>query len=177
LSDGIFDISFRLSYEIMPVYLEQFGGISLVEIGFLGSFFAIAMMFTPIISGKFSDRFGERVPIAMGFFLSFLAFANFLFANSYIGFAITWIVFGLGVGVLSPAYQSLISKIVPQKMLGTFTGLFRGSLGVVSLFAPWLGSQLWDMFSPRTPFIVTTIMIAFTVPIVWLKFILPENRK
>jgi hypothetical protein len=37
---------------------------------------------------------------------------------------------------MSPAYQSLISKAVPEKMLGTAFGFLQTSLGVVSLPAP-----------------------------------------
>ena len=67
----------------------------------------------------------------------------FLQVSAFLGFAVCWIVFGIGVGLLSPAYQSLVSKVVPQKMLGTFTGLFRSSLGLISLPATYLGARLW----------------------------------
>lgn len=41
-------------------------------------------------------------------------------------------VFGLGVGCLMPAYDSLISKVVPEDRRGLAYGLFGTSLGLLS---------------------------------------------
>jgi MFS family permease len=176
VTDGVRDIAFRLSGELQPLYLEQVAGISVEQIGILGSIFSIAMMFTPILSGKMIDKYGERVPISMGFGLVFVAFMIFLQVSTFWGFATTWIVFGIGVGLLSPAYQSLVSKVVPQKMLGTFTGLFRSSLGIISLPAPYIGARLWETFSPKVPFTITAIAAAITIIPTWLYFIVPVEK-
>ena len=175
VTDGVRDIAFRLSGELQPLYLDQVAGISVEQIGILGSIFSIAMMFTPILSGRISDKYGERVPISIGFLMVFGAFMIFLQVNAFIGFAITWVVFGIGVGLLSPAYQSLISKVVPQKLLGVFTGMFRSSLGLISLPAPWVGAQLWERFSPRLPFFITAIVALVTVIPTWFKFKVPDK--
>ena len=175
VTDGVRDIAFRLSNELQPLYLEQVAGISIEQIGILGSIFSVAMMLTPIISGRISDKYGERVPITLGFSMVFVAFMIFLQVNAFMGFAITWVIFGVGVGLLSPAYSSLISKVVPQKMLGTFSGLLRGSIGLISLPAPWLGAQLWERFSPRLPFIITATFSLITVIPTWFKFKVPEK--
>lgn len=173
ITDGVRDIAFRLSGELQPLYLEQIAALPIAQIGLLGSIFSIAMMFTPILSGRFSDKYGERVPISIGFVLIFVAFMVFLKASAFLGFAVTWVIFGTGVGLLSPAYQALISKVVPQKSLGIFTGMFRSSLGLISLPAPWLGAQLWERFSPQLPFIITAIIALMTVIPTWLKFKIP----
>lgn len=175
LTDGVRDIAFRLSGELQPLYLEQVAGITVEQIGLLGSVFSIAMMFTPILSGKMVDKYGERVPISLGFLLVFGAFMIFLQVGTFIGFAICWVVFGIGVGLLSPAYQSLVSKVVPQDMLGTFTGLFRSSLGLLSLPAPYIGARLWERFSPKLPFIITSIAALVTIIPSWLFFKVPED--
>jgi len=175
VTDGVRDTAFRLSGELQPLYLEQVAGITVEQIGILGSIFSIAMMFTPILSGKMVDKYGERVPISLGFLLVFCAFMIFLQVSAFVGFAITWIVFGIGVGLLSPAYQSLISKVVPQKMLGTFSGLFRSSLGLISLPAPYIGALLWETFSPKLPFIITSIAALITIIPTWLFFKVPDE--
>ena len=176
ITDGVRDIAFRLSGELQPLYLEQIAGIPLIQIGLLGSIFSIGMMFTPILSGRISDKFGERVPISLGFLMIFFAYLIFLQVSDFIGFAITWAFFGVSVGLLSPAYQSLISKVVPQKNLGIFTGMFRSSLGLISLPAPYIGAQLWERFNPRLPFIITAILSLISVIPAWFKFKLPDEE-
>ena len=175
ITDGVRDIAFRLSSELEPIYLERVGGISVEQIGLLGSTFSIAMMFTPILSGRIADRFGERVPISIGFGLVSLGYFTLLQSEVYLGFVLAWVIFGIGVGLLSPAYQSLISKVVPKDLLGTFTGLFRSSLGLISLPAPWVGAQLWERFSPRLPFSLTALVSLLTIIPTWFKFKLPSS--
>lgn len=173
ITDGVRDVAFRLSNELQPLFLEQEIGLSLEQIGLLGSFFSIAMMFTPILSGRIADRYGERVSISGGFLVVFAAYVVFLRAQAYPAFVLTWALFGAGVGLLSPAYQSLISKVVPRHSLGTFTGLFHSSLGFISLPAPWVGAQLWERFSPRLPFQITAAVALVTILPTWFKFRLP----
>jgi MFS family permease len=176
ITDGVSDIAFRLSEQLQPIYLEQLAGIPLIQIGFLGSIFSLSMMVTPIISGRISDKYGERVPISLGFLMIFFAYMVFIQVSDFIGFAITWAIFGVSVGLLSPAYQSLVSKVVPQEKLGIFTGMFRSSLGLISLPAPWLGAQLWERFNPRVPFIITALLALVSVIPTWFKFKLPEGE-
>jgi MFS family permease len=171
--DGVSDIAFRLSWELQPLYLEKIAGISIQQIGLLGSINGIATMFVPMLSGRVTDRHGERVPIVSGFLMIFGAFMVFLQARTFAAFALSWIAFGIGNGFLGPAYQSLISKVVPARLLGTFSGVFDSSRGFVSLPAPWLGAQLWERFSPRLPFAATAIASLVVLPPIWLKFWVP----
>lgn len=170
VTDGVRDVAFQLSSQLQPLYLEQIGGLSLQQIGSLGAIFAGASMISPIVSGRMSDRYGERVPISLGFSLVFMGIVIFLQSDDFIGFALAWAVFGIGVGLLSPAYSSLISKVIPKNRLGIFTGVFRGSIGFISLPAPWLGAQLWERFSPRLPFYITAGVALITIIPTWLKF-------
>ena len=176
ITDGVSDIALRLSQELQPLFLEQIAGIPIIQIGFLASIFSIAMMITPILSGRISDKFGERVPISLGFLMTFFAYLIFLRAGDFMGFAVTWAVLGVGIGLLSPAYQSLVSKVVPQENLGIFTGMFRSSLGLISLPAPYIGAKLWERYSPRVPFMITAILALISVFPVWFKFKIPDEE-
>lgn len=175
VTDGVADIAFRMSGELQPLYLDQLFGITVTQIGLLGSINAIAGMFVPLLSGKLVDKYDERLPLISGFLLIFAALLLFLRADSFLTFAVSWTVFGFGGGMLGPAYQSLISKAVPAKMLGTFSGVFHSSLGFISLPAPWIGAQLWERIGPQAPFIITAAAaLLITVPI-YFKFRLPDK--
>jgi MFS family permease len=173
ITDGVHDTAFRLSDQLQPIYLQQIGGLTLAQIGLLGSFFSAAMMLTPLLSGKLADRYGERVPISAGFLIISGSIALFLVAKSYPAFILVWILAGCGDGLLSPAYQSLISKVVPSESLGAFNGVFYSSVGFIALPAPWIGAQLWERYSPRLPFFITMLFCFLSVIPIWLKFKLP----
>lgn len=170
ITDGVRDIAFSLSWRLMPVYLEDIAGLNLQQIGWLWSIFGIAMMITTIPAGWFADKFGERIAIALGFFLEFVALLLLINVDTFIGFAGAWAVFGVGVGLLSPAYQSLLSKVLPERILGTGFGLIHASLGIFSLPAPAIGSFLWKTISPQAPFYITAVFALITVIPAWLKF-------
>ncbi len=170
ITDGVRDIAFSMSFRLMPIYLEDIGGMSLQQIGWLTSFFGIASMVTTIPAGWFADRFGERIAIAMGFFLEFVAMLLLINVNSFAGFASVWAVFGVGVGLMSPAYQSLLSKVLPERLRGTGFGLIHASLGIFSLPAPAIGSLLWKAINPQAPFYITAIFALLTIIPAWFKF-------
>jgi MFS family permease len=175
ITDGVGDVAWRLSDQLFPLYLNEEIGMTVVQIGILEAVFGIAMMSATLPAGWLSDKIGERITIMLGFFFVFLGFVVFIQSQDIIGVAIAWAVFGLGVGALVPPYESIVSKAVPENMRGTAFGLFRTSLGVVSLPAPWIGAQLWERYNPKLPFQITAISTLITIVIVWFKFKLPGN--
>ena len=176
LTDGIRDVAFSMSFTLIPIYLQDFGGMSIQQIGWLESIFGIFMMLTTIPAGWLADRKGHRLPIVLGFLLEFLAMMAFIRVSDFTGYALAWAMFGLGVGLMSPAYQSLISKAVPEKVLGTAFGFLQTSLGVVSLPAPWIGAQLWERVSPRFTFTLTAFAGLLAIIPVYFKFKLPDDN-
>ncbi|MEJ2263309.1 MAG: MFS transporter [Anaerolineales bacterium] len=175
VTDGVRDIAFAMSFNLMPLYLQDIGGLSIQQIGWMESVFGVFMMLITVPAGWLADKRSERLAIVMGFVLQFLALLTFLRVSSFIGYMAAWALLGLGVGMMSPAYQSLISKAVPEKLRGTAFGLFSTSLGVVSLPAPAIGAQLWERVSPRFPFSITAWLGLLAVLPVWLKFKLPAK--
>jgi len=174
LTDGVRDVAFALSFNLMPIYLEDIGGLSLQQIGWLNSVFGLFVMLTTIPAGWLADKRGERLSIAAGFLFISLGIVLLIQAGTFVSFAAAWAVFGIGVGMVTPAYQSLISKAVPERLRGTAFGLFSTSLGLISLPAPTIGAQLWGAFGPRAPFAITAAAALFCIFPVWAKFRLPS---
>jgi MFS family permease len=175
ITDGVRDIAFALSGNLMPLYLETIGGMTYQQIGWLGSVFGICMMLVNVPAGWLADKKGERIGIVLGFLLEAAAMGLFVSTSGFVGYAFTWALFGVGVGLMSPAYNSLISKAVPEKVRGTAFGLFSTSLGLVSLPSPWIGAQLWERASPRVPFLVTGAAALVSILPAWAKFKLVKD--
>lgn len=162
---------------LLSVFMQEFGKLDLTQIGVTNSVFGLFVMLTTIPAGWLADKAGERIAIALGFLLIGLSIGGLVMLPPAVFwmYATGWALAGVGVGLITPAYQSLISKAVPQHLRGTAFGLFSTSLGLISLPAPWLGAQLWQQVGPRFPFLITaTVSILSIIPI-WLKFKLPEE--
>jgi len=176
ITDGVRDISFALSMNFLTVYMQDFAHLNLTQIGVTNSIFGLMMMAAMIPGGWLADKAGERVGIAIGFFLVGISLTMLVFlpVGPVWQYAVGWSIAGLGVGTLQPAYMSLISKAVPEKVRGTAFGLFSSSIGLVSLPAPMIGGWLWQQVNPRFPFFVTIIVCLLSIIPVWLKFRLPK---
>jgi MFS family permease len=121
-------------------------------------------------AGWLSDKKGERVGIVAGFFLMAVAIAVFLQSRVFAGFAVVWALFGAGEALIGPAYNALISKVVPMHLRGTAFGLFTTSIGLISLPSPYIGALLWEWFAPQVPFYMPLVATLLMLPIMWVKF-------
>jgi MFS family permease len=122
------------------------------------------------------DRISERAVIAIGFLLQGIGLVSMLYSESYAAFILSMLVFGMGTAGLIPAYDSLISKVVPESRRGLAFGLFGTTLGILSLPMPWIGAQLWEQFSPQVPFWFTVTACLISIPIAWLKFVVRDGK-
>jgi MFS family permease len=175
ISDSVRDIAYNMSFQFEPLYLQNLMGLTNSQIGLLASFAALTTMVFMTAAGWLSDKKGERVGIVLGFALSAVGMIIFLTSRNIFGFAVAWIMYGLAHALIGPAYNALISKSVPNKLRGTAFGLFSTSIGVLSLPAPLVGSMLWNRVSPRAPFLVPLIATVLLLPVMWVKFRLPEK--
>jgi MFS family permease len=175
ISDGIGDISYQTAYQFQPLYLENQMGLTKLQIGWLASLSSVTLMLLMTAAGWLSDKKGERVGILSGFTVIVVAMTLFLFARDFAGFAVTWLLFGVGQALIGPAYNSMITKAVPPHLRGTAFGLFSTSVGLVSLPAPLIGGLLWQGVGPRATFLVPIIGHLLMLPIIWFKFRLPPE--
>lgn len=177
ITDGIRDISFSLSNSLIPVYLEGIANLTAQQIGWLSSILGIAMMITSFPAGHLADKRGERLAIALGFGLQSIGFLVFIKSETFLLYAVSYFIIGVGFSLMSPAYQSLLSKVLPQKLRGTGFGLIQSGLGLFSLPAPAIGAKLYADISPTTPFWITAGASLFAIIPAIFKFKLTDKDR
>lgn len=177
ITDGVRDIAWSLSGQLFPIYLEDLKGLTVTQIGVLSSIGSIFTMALMIAGGWLSDKKGERIGIILGWIILISGMCVFLTASSFAMFIVAYSLFGIGEALMAPAYNSLISKAVPEKLRGTAFGLFSTSLGVISLPAPLLGAMMWKKFGPIVPLVIPVIISTLLLPIIWFKFKVPKETQ
>lgn len=175
VADGVVDVSFSISGQFQPIYLQDLMNFSKSQIGMLVSISSALTMVVMLLGGGLSDRLGERVCIAGGGLLVAMGMGLFLLTRDYVWFVVSFGLIGMGSGLLGPAYNSLISKAIPTRLRGTAFILFSTGIGVVSLPAPWIGGILWEQIGPWAPFTVPIAGILVLTPVILLKFVLPKE--
>jgi MFS family permease len=170
ISDGVRDVTFNMAFQLLPLYMQNLMGLSNVEISWLSSIHGLVTMLLLTPAGWLSDKKGERVGLVAGFSLIAAAIAVFLQSRVFAGFAMVWAFFGAGEALIGPAYNALISKVVPMHLRGTAFGLFSTSIGLISLPAPYIGAVLWERFAPQVPFYMPLVATLLMLPVMWVKF-------
>ena len=177
ITDGARDISYTMSFQLLPIYLKDNAGLGYTEIGWLSSISGVAGMLIGIPAGWFADKKGERLSIVIGFVLELIALLLFINMDGFVWYAVIWAMFGMAGAIMSPAYQSLLSKAIPEKMRGTAFGLIDSSLGLFSLPAPAIGAYLWERFSPLFPVKITAGIVLLSILPVALRFKINKKDK
>jgi MFS family permease len=177
ITDAIGDTSYNLTGDLYPIYLSEIGRLTVEQIGLLGSAWGIATILGSFLGGWLTDKRSERTMITFGFVLITLSLVSMVLARSLAAFLGARLLGGFATGLLMPSYDSLISKVIPEDRRGLAFGFFGTSLGILSLPMPWIGAQMWERLGPQAPFWVTALVCAITIPIAWVKFVLPKQDK
>jgi MFS family permease len=176
VTDAVGDTSYNLVGELFPIYLSRVGSLNVEQIGWVNSARGLAIIAASFAAGWLVDKISERAVIVGGFLLQGIAIVSILYADNYAAFITSMLIFGLGTAGLIPAYESLISKVVPESKRGLAFGFFGTTLGILSLPMPWLGAQMWERFTPQTPFWFSVIACLISMPIAWFKFVIKDNQ-
>ncbi len=174
--DGVRDVAFKMSFDLMPIYLREIGELTKQDIGLLDGMFGVALTLTTLPAGWLVDRTSERVGITLGLIFMIVSRLIFAVATAFWGYGMSWIILGLGGGLLDPAASALIAKGVPRKVRGLTYGLVATSLGILSLPAPWIGSQVWQRVNPRAPFLLTIVLAALVIIPAWFKLVIKPTH-
>lgn len=99
--------SFDITSAIWVLYLG-YKGMNLVEIGLLEGIFHITGFLSEIPTGALADLFGRKKSMIIGRMTSLLSVIIMLFSNSFIGFAIGFILSAWGYNLNSGSEEALV---------------------------------------------------------------------
>ncbi|HNB54902.1 MAG TPA: MFS transporter, partial [Anaerolineales bacterium] len=166
--DACDDIARALLEVYQPLYLNAVG-LSIAQIGLIGSLASAAMLVSPTLAGWLVDRYGPKVPLSLASSLAGVATLLFIFARTFRGFALAWSATGLTAGLSMTAFDTLISQAVPEQQRGLAYGLFQTAQGLFALPVPLLGAWLYTG-APHAPFLGAGVALGIGAWIAWRKF-------
>src|SRR5690606_24118848 len=130
LHDGLTDVL----YVLLPVIAQTFG-LTYAQIGFIRSANKAALALFQLPAGMLAERYGERMPLALGTACAGLAFVALGFASGSAALLAALFFAGLGSAVQHPLSSSIISHAYPvdgrRIALGTYN--FAGDVGKVGM--------------------------------------------
>ncbi|MBI4334380.1 MAG: MFS transporter [Chloroflexi bacterium] len=167
---GIFGIAMNLvlAHQVVFVvdqgYSPAFGALVL---SLYGVFYGLGNLL-----GFLSDRFGREVTATIGLTL---AASGVLMLILNRGDQTPWLMyaygllFGLGLGIVSPSVSASIADIFQGKNFGLIVGLVSMGFGIGGSVSPWLGGKIFDMWGTYLPaFYLVMVWLAVAAISIWM---------
>jgi MFS family permease len=154
----------RMVFDFLSLYalkVLEFTNTQLGLVTTVGGFISIVLSMP---AGMLSDRIGRKPMILLTRTISPLAYFGVtqvatypqyfavMFVNS-IGNALG----GGGMYAGGPAWNALLSEIVPREQLATVMGTIGTISGLMAIPSPVVGGWLWDEYDPKMPFFVSLV--------------------
>jgi DHA1 family multidrug resistance protein-like MFS transporter len=175
ITDGVYDIASRLSFDLMPVYLSDIADLSKQAIGLMDGIHGLAWVVASPLAGILVDKTSERFSVVNGLFLLILSRLVFALATGFWGFTFSWILLGLGGAVMNPALNALVAKSVPSRLRGLTYAFLVTSVSLIALPFPWIGSLFWNAINPKAPFLITVVVGSLAIIPAWIRLKVPPK--
>ena len=113
--------------------------------------------------GVFSDKFGRKKTIILGYGLFSITCLGFIFFNSLTAFIVLFAVYGIVHALIEGNQRAYIADLSPEKLRATSLGTFHTTVGLAALPASLIAGGLWQI-NPNITFIYGAVIAA--VPVV-----------
>jgi len=136
---------------LLPIYAESLGASGL-WIGVIFSGFSISRsIFMPIV-GRWSDKSGRKIFIAIGLFIYGISSLGYILSDSVAKLMVVRLVHGFSAAMIIPIAFAYIGEISPKDAEGEYMGTFSVSLFAGLGLGPMLGGLLKDQFGFNADF-------------------------
>lgn len=145
LSNFMLFVAFQMLIPTLPVYITDKGGDQLA-VGLVVSLFTVSALLVRPFTGKALDTMGRRPVLLSGLAIFLLAvFGYYWMASVALVLALRF-VHGIGWGIVTTTYGTIVSDIIPAERRGEGMGYFGMFTNLAMAVGPLIGlwvSQSW----------------------------------
>ncbi len=147
----------------LPLFAESLG-INTAEIGFIASISTFVGIFTNVIAGSLSDKYGRKVLLRAGGFVFATAPLLYLFVRNSFQLAAVRAYHGLATAIFVPVSLAFIADIFPNRK-GEMMGIFSSAMTAGRMMAPLLAGTIILRFGFKEAYETCWLagMIAFPI--------------
>ncbi|MCP1307918.1 MFS transporter [Paenibacillus tyrfis] len=149
----------------LPAYVTERFGASQWTVSLVISLFALAAIVTRFFAGNWLKRGRTAVILLLGLAVYMLGTASYYAAGTLALFLLVRILYGIGFGVSSTAFGTLVSDIIPIRRMGEGMGYFGLSTSLSMSAAPVIGLWLLGSYGFGTLILVSTLLAILIIPL------------
>ena len=145
LSNFMLFVAFQMLLPTLPVYVTDMGGDQLA-VGLVISLFTVSALLVRPFTGKALDTIGRKPVLLLGLAIFLLAVAGYYWMVSVALVLAIRFIHGIGWGIVTTTYGTIVSDIIPTERSGEGMGYFGMFSNLAMAFGPLIGlwvSQNW----------------------------------
>lgn len=105
----------------------------------------VAYLLTSLPAGNLSDRLGKGTVLSVGYGFSALSLLVLSFHGGLGTLTLSFLLYGVGLGVTDTVQRALIGEITGKSKRGTAYGIFHGAVGVGALAGNLLAGYFYNL--------------------------------
>lgn len=149
--------SFQMLIPTLPVYTEKMGGDEFT-IGLVIGIFTISALLVRPFAGKALDNFSRKKILLIGFMIFIVSVISYNWMTTVILILGLRFIHGIGWGITTTSYGTIISEIIPNKRRGEGMGYFGLSSTLAMALAPLIGLALINNYGFTHLFVISTLL-------------------
>ncbi len=146
----------------LPIYIERFGGSSIIA-GLAMASLTLAAVFSRPVAGWALDQYGRKLIFFGGLLVFLLPSILYTFMVPVTLLIVLRFIQGLGWGVANTSSWTVASDIVPPARLGEGTGFFSVTLSISMAIAPAIALWLIARYSFEALFWACSLLIIISI--------------
>lgn len=157
-------IGMRMVFDFLNLYALKELSFTNTQLGLVTTTGGLISILLSMPAGMLSDRFGRKPMIMISRTVSPLAYLGITRVTTFSQyFAVQFInsignsIGGGGMFAGGPAWNALLSELVPKEQLATVMGSIGTISGIMAIPSPIVGGWLWDEYDPKMPFYVSVV--------------------
>ncbi len=149
---------------VIPLYAQSIGA-SYMDLGLIGSSYALIYTFLALPSGTFSDKIGRLITIILSISLFGIAAFSYLLAKE-----VKYLIFirgleGLAWSLFWPSIEALTTEISGSRVIGKTVGLSTTFYGIGFLVGSFFSGLVVDYYGFFIAFVLYFIFSIITLPL------------
>ncbi len=162
LSNLFLFLSLEMLLPTLPVFAADKGG-SDAQIGMIIGFFTYSAVLLRPFVGMWSERFGKKTLLLAGVVICLIGTASYYAAVTITFMLMLRILHGIGFGIATTLYGTVVSDIIPASRRGEGMGFFGTGNAVAISLGPFLGVWLMEQYGFDVLFIVGACILLVAV--------------
>jgi MFS family permease len=123
-----------------------------------------------VLGGEWSDRFGRRHMIALGWIIYALVYAGFALSDAPAILIAVFLTYGLYFGLTEGVERAWVADLAPPGVRGAAFGIYYAAVGLGSLAASLLFGLIWTRVSPHAAFYTGALIALVSTALLYLMF-------